>query len=160
MEQNDATFQKMGESDVPRPGPRRILICGYEKQAQANIEGLTAMMVEKLNLTAIPLAFATEEELPRKLLDVFEGPLPDGEKAAEMERAVIMSGLSEKEIHAFMGGFRTLQLPKPLWATLTPMSSEWTLGYLLNELSSERKALAEQASKKAAERQSSDSSNS
>ena len=149
MENNDATFQKIGESDKPRPGPRRILVCGYEDEARGRIESLTAMMVEKLNLTPLPVAFATKSELERTLLDVFEGPLPDSSKAsAEMERAVIMSGISEKEIHAFMGGFRTLQLPKPLWATLTPMSSKWTLGFLLDELATERKALAKQAKQK------------
>ena len=148
MENNDATFQKMGSSDKPRPGPRRVLVCGYDDEARVNIESLTVMMVEKLNLMVLPLAFATENELAKSLMDIFEGPLPDGQQSTEMERAVIMSGMSEKEIHAFMGGFRTLQLPKPLWATLTPLSSKWTLGYLLGELATERKALAEQAKKK------------
>ena len=41
---------------------------------------------------------------------------------ATLPRAVVMSGLSEVEFHALMNSYRASELPRPIWATVTPTS--------------------------------------
>ena len=52
-----------------------------------------------------------------------------------------MSGIRENELHRIMGGYRRMGLPTQLWATLTPLSEQWHLGTLLEELAAEREAM-------------------
>ncbi len=52
---------------------------------------------------------------------------------------MIMSGFTEQELHLFMGSYKAAELPRPLWATLTPHSENWSLLQLLTELSAETK---------------------
>jgi hypothetical protein len=51
-----------------------------------------------------------------------------------------MSGLTENELRRFMNAHREIQLPPPLWASLTPHSEKWTVGGLLDELTCEAEA--------------------
>jgi len=58
--------------------------------------------------------------------------------------AIILSGLTERELHTVLKNYRPLGLPSPLWATLTETSVNWPLKTLLIELMSEREALRKQ----------------
>jgi hypothetical protein len=53
---------------------------------------------------------------------------------ADLPRAVIMSGFTQNEVHRIMSAYRQAGLPAQLWATLTPVSENWLLGDLLEEL--------------------------
>jgi hypothetical protein len=52
--------------------------------------------------------------------------------------AIVMSGLTEQELHYTMATYKKKGLPRPLWATLTPTSQNWTVAALVDELNGER----------------------
>ena len=56
-------------------------------------------------------------------------------------RAVLLSGVAEKELNTFLAAWKHLSLPRQNWATLTPTSEAWALIGLLAELDLERVAL-------------------
>jgi hypothetical protein len=58
-----------------------------------------------------------------------------------MPRAVIMSGVTGKEMNSLMQGYRKARFPLQLWASLTPTSETWTLQELLSELEMESRAM-------------------
>ena len=49
-----------------------------------------------------------------------------------MHRAIIMSGFLQSEVHTLMTAFRQAGLPRQLWATVTPVSENWTLAALFD----------------------------
>jgi hypothetical protein len=55
-----------------------------------------------------------------------------GGTASDLPRAVIVAGISEKELHLLMSGCRKAQMQQALWATLTPTSTDWALKDLLS----------------------------
>jgi hypothetical protein len=63
-----------------------------------------------------------------------------------MPAAIIMSGITENELHQLISSYRKVGMPEPLWATLTPTSEGWTLRQLLTELSAEQQAMKEKQS--------------
>jgi hypothetical protein len=62
----------------------------------------------------------------------------------QMRRAIIMSGFTQKELHKFMGVYRLAELPSQLWATLTPISENWSITHVLDELAAESEAIKKQ----------------
>lgn len=62
-------------------------------------------------------------------------------KASDLPRAVIMSGFTQEEVHIIMSAYRKADLPKQLWATLTPISQSWPIEKLRGELAAEDRAL-------------------
>ena len=71
--------------------------------------------------------------------------LPDGTGCGHdstLSRAVIVSGITENQLHSLMSVCRKSGMKQALWAALTPTSETWTLDGLLDELNKERKALS------------------
>jgi hypothetical protein len=54
-----------------------------------------------------------------------------------------MSGFTQNEVHKIMVAYRQAGLPAQLWATLTPLSENWLLADLLNELVKENQLIKE-----------------
>ena len=69
-------------------------------------------------------------------------------QAAAGPRAVVLSGIAEKELHAVISAYRSRQLPEQLWATLTPTSEGWPVSRLLDELAAEREAFKRMKSRR------------
>ena len=61
-----------------------------------------------------------------------------------MRRAIIMSGFTQRELHKLMTAYRQSELPSQLWATLTPISENWSITSLLEELAAEAEAIKKQ----------------
>jgi hypothetical protein len=61
-----------------------------------------------------------------------------------MEKAIVVSGLTQKELAKLMAAYRKLTWPKPFWAAVTPTSETWTLRRLLEELAAENEALGQE----------------
>ncbi len=134
----DASFEKVSHSEQPLFGPRKLLLCGFGAGAQSNF----CTLLEMLGLTDLPRVWATDEQAGVALgrLMALENGSGQGEDSS-LPRAVIMAGITEKELHRLMGGARKAGMRDALWATLTPVSENWTLGALLAELSAEREAM-------------------
>ena len=132
------TFKKIGASDVPMYGPPKILACGHPPQAQqALIDFLRAH-----NLGRFPIVFVTidEEDNPLKDLLTHDHLSGFGEKAGE-KPALIVSGFTENELRRLLNAYRDSGTARPIMATLTPTSEEWTVRFLLEELAREAEAM-------------------
>ena len=135
----DGTFEKVQHSDSRMYGPPKLLLCGFSLQAQpAFIEVLKMAGLED---TAV--VWANEDNQKETLLALLA--LPDGAgkgRGSTLPRAIIVSGITENQLHTLMTLCRKSGMPPSLWAALTPTSETWPLGQLLNELQAERKTLS------------------
>lgn len=135
---NRSTFTKVAaSSQKPMYGPRKLLICGFDDRMQARFDA----MLTQTRIRNLPRVFVADLDGDTRVGDLFD--LPAGsrqEEAASLPLAVIMSGLSQKEVHLLIGAYRQAGMPRPLWASLTPISEKWSLDRLLSELASERES--------------------
>lgn len=132
-------FSKIKNSAKKRLyGPRACLACGYTTAEQ---DILKAMML-RWNFADMPALFAQAADMDRTLSAILAEPAGYGQgQDSHLPRAVILSGLTEKELNTFMAAWKHLGLPRQNWATLTPTSETWALIDLLTELDLERVAL-------------------
>ena len=138
----DGTFQKVQHSDTRMYGPTKLLLCGFSAQAQTNFTTLLKMAAFQ-DLAVVWVNENDHQKTLRELLD-----LPDGTgwgAGSTLPRAIIVSGITENQLHGLMTLCRQTKMQPALWAALTPTSETWTLGDLLDELQAERKALAQRA---------------
>ena len=135
---DDATFKKVGQSEQKFFGPRKLLVCGLEKELHERFLSL----IGELELSHLPAVFVTTAQADDKLADLFALPENSGiNEASEMPPCIIMAGISEKELYTLIRGYRSAGLPPPLWATLTPTTERWKLNDLAKELAAEREAI-------------------
>jgi len=136
---NDTSqFSRVTRSSRPLYGPRKLLICGFTLEGQSTLDNVIAVStVEEL-----PAIYAASADLEETLSSLMSRPANSGRgEPSRMPAAVIMAGITEKELHQLIASYREAGLPNPLWATLTPTSENWSLRQLLTELSREREAL-------------------
>jgi hypothetical protein len=135
-------FKKLGKSKRRTYGPRKLTVCGFAPWQQQ----LLLDLLRQGRFNDLPVSFLTATDGVKTLGEVIG--LSDGAglgQESTMRRAIIMSGLTEKELHMLMGAYRGLDLPRPLWATLTPVSEQWTVHRVLDELAAESEAFARKA---------------
>ena len=134
----DDGFQKVDQSDNLLYGPRKLLLCGFPADAQSKFMTLLKM----IGLSEMPMVWVTEDQA-----DIHAGDLAQLEDGAgtgvssDLPRAIIMSGISQNELHILMAGCRKSGMQQPLWATLTPTSETWPIQNLLKELAAEHEAM-------------------
>ena len=136
----DAEFQKVTQSNKLLYGPRKLLLCGFSADAQSKFITLLKM----IGLSEMPMVWVTEDQADIHLGELVE--LVDGTgtgASSELPRAIIMSGITQKELHLLMAGCRKSGMQQPLWATLTPTSETWSIQNLLKELAAEHRAMQE-----------------
>ena len=135
---SDNTFKKVGKTEKMLFGPRAILVCGYDpKEQQAIVE-----FIEALRIDSVPVIFAASDNAGAQLKELFTQPDQTGKDLpSDMDSAIILSGVAEKELHTIISSFKNTGLPRPLWATLTPISQDWPLDALIAELKKERAAM-------------------
>jgi len=132
------TFKEIGESAQPMYGPRGMLVCGF---APAEQDAIMKFLGDIL-LADLPVIFATTANSEERLGDLLTRPDQSGRNAdCGPVRAIVLSGITEKELHRIISAYRDVGLPRPLWASLTPFSEGWTLTALLEELKKERIAM-------------------
>lgn len=135
---SQGSFEKVEISSKKMYGPRKIAICGHASSEHR----IFMQLLENNQLTPLPPVFAENADLEKSLGQIMALPDQYGlGKDSHIPRAVILSGITEAELHLMMKAYRGLGLPKPLWAVLTPVSENWTLNELLEELIAESKAL-------------------
>jgi len=135
---SDGTFKKVGESAEPMYGPRALLLCGFTSSEQKTVMKL----LDTIKLSDVPVIFATTADTEICLKDLLTLPDQSGRNTdSDIARAVVMSGITEKELQQILSNYKGAGLPRPLWATLTPFSENWALSALLEELQKERIAM-------------------
>ena len=131
-------FKRVGKSQKPMYGKRCVLVCGFSVSQRKIILD----MLEKTGLKAIPVVFAIDEDQDATLKEMLSRRDRAGmNNECRLEPAIILSGFTEKELHQVLNAYRGLDLPRPFWATLTPVSENWPLKDLLSELKRERMAM-------------------
>lgn len=132
-------FSQIGSSAKKRLfGPRAMLVCGYTAAEQ----GLLLDMIERFRLADLPAIFATADDMDRPVGELLGVAAGHGRgQDSPLPRAVVLSGVTEKELTTIMAAWKHLGLPRQNWATLTPTSETWPLMDLLTELDLERLAL-------------------
>jgi len=134
----DAKFEKVSNTDRPLYGPRKLLLSGFSNSVQPNF----AKLLELIGLSEIPKIWVLENQSDMRVNKLAE--LEDGTGwgvSSELPRAIIMAGITQKEMHRLMTGCRESKMKPTLWATLTPTSETWTIQSLLDELAAEHKAM-------------------
>jgi hypothetical protein len=135
---SEGTFKKIGESDESMYGPRAILVCGFAPSEQK----IVIKLLDTIQLTDVPVIFATTADTETCLRELFTLPNLSGRNTdCDIARAVVMSGITEKELQKILSNYKGTGLPRLLWATLTPFSENWALSTLLEELKKERTAM-------------------
>ena len=137
MEQK-GEFNRIDKSEKRMYGPRGLLVCGYPEEER----DIFLDFIDKINITDIPVIFAVNEDVENNLGEVFTHEHRAGITGpSELPRSVIMSGLSQNELHNLMGAYREAGFVKQIWASLTPTSESWTLKELLVQLLAEARAM-------------------
>ena len=136
----DSGFQKVSQSDNLLYGPRKLLLCGFA----ADVQSKFIKLLDMIGIAQLPLVWVSKDQA-----DVTVGELVQLEDGAgsgvssELPRAIIMSGITQNELHSLMAGCRQSGMQQPLWATLTPTSETWSIRDLLKELVAEHRAMQE-----------------
>jgi hypothetical protein len=134
---NEGTFQKVGKSAKRMYGPKGILVCGYSPAEHIPL----ADVLGQIGFNDRPIVFVRNEDLNKTLRQLLNSDDRTGMgNASDMARAIVMSGFTQQELHMLMTAYRKAQLPKQHWATLTPVSENWTIKALLVELAAEARA--------------------
>jgi hypothetical protein len=131
-------FEKVGKTEKRMYGKRQLLVCGYPPGEQSALLSL----LEQIGLGDLPVVFTRAGDSEKTLKAVMNSDDRTGlGQESPMKRAVIMSGLTQNELHALMSAYRTSGMHAQLWASLTPISENWTVDALLNELQAESEAM-------------------
>jgi hypothetical protein len=129
------SLKKVGASRQKMFGPRGILVCGFSTDHR---KAILKMFGDK-KFNKISVIFTGEKDSDTLLKNIFGRDHQTGmEETCGLAPAIIMSGLTEQELHYTMTTYKKTGLPRPLWATLTPTSQNWTVTALVDELNSER----------------------
>ncbi len=133
-----STFEKVSKTTKVLYGPRKLLLCGFAPDAQAKF----AVVLELAGIKNVGLIWANEADGFTPLKELF-ARLPGTGKdiATALPRAIIMAGVTEKELHELMLVCKKAGMQQALWATLTPTSETWPLSKLIQELIREREQM-------------------
>ncbi|MFT5472949.1 MAG: hypothetical protein ACI856_001275 [Kiritimatiellia bacterium] len=137
-EKNTGTFSAIGKGDTPMFGATALLVAGYSVDEQKALRDLLVAH----DLEHLPLVFIDAALQKRKLSDLAAHPDLSAEgRPSELRRAIVLSGLRETELHRLMKAYRLSGLPRQLWASMTPVSADWPMRTLLDELGKEKEDL-------------------
>jgi hypothetical protein len=144
MEKN-STFTKVSPTEKPLYGTRKLLICGVPLAERSEILNILKLA----EMDDVPTVWVESEQADNLLKDLFALPDKSGfNSESELFRAVIMGGITQKELHRLMGTYRNNGMAPALWAVLTPTSENWTVKMLLEELDAERCRMREKMASK------------
>lgn len=126
------SLKVVGESKKVMYGPRCMLVCGFSLNEKKKL-------IKKLKkVKKLPIVFTSQNDRQSLMKNMVLKTNHTGlDETCLLERSIILSGVTEKELHVAMSDYKKTKLPKPLWATLTPISENWTVEALVKELTNE-----------------------
>jgi Domain of unknown function (DUF3783) len=136
----DGTFEKVSNSEeTTLYGPRKLLLCGFSAETQGKMD----QFLEMIGMAGIERVWVGEKDREQGVGELMGRPDRYGQNiGSNLPRAIIMAGITEKELHVLVDACRRAGMRQALFATLTPVSENWPLADLLAELGREREALA------------------
>ena len=128
---SDGSFERVTDSGRLLHGPRAVMFCGFPAKAHPALTALLKMA----ELADVAVIHAEAAQAGETVGALFKLPAGTGDGVdSDLPRAIIVGGITEKELQRLMGGARVSRMQPPLWAVLTPVSETWTLSALLSEL--------------------------
>ena len=95
---DEGTFKPVDESEQVMYGPRGLLVVGFTKEEEDRFLG-----VLESGLSELKVVFTAKEAGEETLGELLSRDAHSGKGAeAELERAVVMSGISQRELHSIM----------------------------------------------------------
>ena len=111
-----------------------ILVFGFADAEQALIN-------RRLSEIGVPSPFRLEKRHGSVVIgDILREEAIGTEEFDCQERLVLFSNLSETGVRSLMQVFKSLEIPKPIFAVVTETSITWTLRQLMEHLIEEKRA--------------------
>lgn len=132
------SFQKIDKEDTKAPQGREcILIYGFTGKNYSKLKNY-CMMIGIRDIIQVD-----KNMLNEKVQNILRNTIEKSEcKEVPADQTIIMNAFSGQKLHTFLGNFKQAGLGRPLMATVTPTSLNWTVGELISELKNEREAIA------------------
>lgn len=136
---NDGTFQRIESTNEGAIGPASILVCGFSIQIESTIK----KVLDSVGAEDHRVVFCSSSMVKQPLGQALECTEGSRDPAApdKLPRAMVLSGLSGSQLQAFLSGYRTSGLPRPIFASVTPINLEFPVGKLLVELLREQREM-------------------
>jgi len=131
------SFQKVNKEDTKmQEGRECILVYGFGVKDYSKLKNYCMMMGIR------DLIQVDKDMLNEKVKNILENEIETSEcKEAPGDKAIIINAFSGQRLHTFLGNFKRIGLQRPLMATVTPTSLNWTVLELISELQKEREAI-------------------
>jgi len=133
-------FKRIDQDEGAPLGPLALLLCGFSPEESRTIfsflgtidasEHRVVLCTEPMLAQSLGEALTTTEEVP---------PVPPG----KLPRVIVLSGMSGAQVRVFLDQYASTQLPRPIFATVTPSNLDFTVRDLLVELLQEHRAMSE-----------------
>lgn len=115
-------------------GPSTIILCNFLGKELAKIKNFTSIFGIK---NQIIVDYKNSTTLIKDIL--LNNLSEDGE--GKKSKAIIFNNVSPAKLNLYIENLKKLKIQKPLIATVTDTSKEWTLDILIDNLLAEREAL-------------------
>ena len=131
-------FKRIDEDEGAPLGPLALLLCGFsadEAQTVASFLGTIGFLDHRVVLCTEPML---SKSLGEALTTTDDDPpvQPD-----QLPRVIVLSGLTGTQVRVFLDRFSSTQLPRPIFAAVTPSNLSFTVRELLIELLKEHQAM-------------------
>lgn len=122
----------------PSEDPKVLLIYGYTNgELDSLISFLNMHNHEYILVSSEQTGLTLEELITQKSVQQDPVPIP-------LQRTIVISGYSQQELHMFLQNLKTLNVHRPIMATVTPTSKKWAFGNLVKELMLEHAQMSKQ----------------
>ncbi|MDF1616266.1 DUF3783 domain-containing protein [Petrocella sp. FN5] len=131
-------FEKIDYNNNNRPeGKTCLLVYGYDETALDKIKNYASNydIFELVLVTPTTMGNALERLINHTDKPTFGIEWVD-------TQAIVLNAVSPQELNDFVRNFKTLGLPRPLFAVVTPLSINWPFNELLKDLLDERAMIA------------------
>ncbi len=133
-------FKKIDQDEGAPLGPLALLVCGFSPEESRTVssflgtidapEHRVVLCTEPMLAQSLGEALTTTEESP---------PVPPN----KLPRVIVLSGMTGVQVRVFLDQYASTQLPRPIFATVTPSNLDFTVRDLLIDLLQEHRAMSE-----------------
>lgn len=130
------SFEKIDISDrSEQEGRSCVVLYNFGDKELKKVQNFARIMGIK---DQIVLSYKNSDEV---LKNVLEDKMEKSESNGIKEKAIIFNAIAPGKIHVFLENLKKARIQRPIVATVTETSMNWTMDYLLMNLIEERRAL-------------------
>ncbi len=135
---HDGTFQKIDDDDESALGPTAILVSGFSQEVGDPL----GAVLRGIDATDHRVLFCTPEMIKQPLGQALDTQTQsEPAKPDTLPRVMILSGFTGAQLQGFISGYKSSGLPRPIFASVTPINLEFPVGKLIMELLREQRAM-------------------